>query len=309
MKSSPGSLMFSKQIKNSNCPRRGLMWNPFYLSFTCCHYSFFHCGNFALLCLFYLRQGEGTKVIYDCSATALTNQAGYIVFMWDWFQKRRRWPLLTWACIHYQFFLFSGEPVFLFHLVGQLIDPPLQFSVVVCHNGPVPAQHHRHIYHAVHLLIYCDMLPNISQPQSADPISEDNITLTKSGRELPHLKSRQKPLWNKFSMCVCLKACVTDLSSILRAFSSSLTLHSALEMTSSGTLELLRSSTSRRSSRSWRQERERVASEIFCLLSFWSSDLIFFLNHALSVGTWKYRVRNCSLRNVQQLVLTADLLI
>lgn len=55
---------------------------------------------------------------------------------------------------------------------------------------------------------------------------------------------------NLWSEKMTLKGHMTDLSSVLREFSSSLTLLSALEMTSSWTLELWSSSTSRRSSRS-----------------------------------------------------------
>lgn len=72
-----------------------------------------------------------------------------------------------------------------------------------------------------------------------------DLTTVISQRNVHRLRNNT-PWWGG----LVLLCGVTDLSSTLKVFSSSLTLVSAREMTSSWTLELWRSSTSRRSSRS-----------------------------------------------------------
>lgn len=60
------------------------------------------------------------------------------------------WFLIAVYChvgVFYQVFLLSGYPVFLFHLVAQLIDLPLQFTDGVGQNWFVPTQQHKHISH------------------------------------------------------------------------------------------------------------------------------------------------------------------
>lgn len=156
------------------------------------------------------------------------------------------------VCVHYQVLLLSTDSVFLFHLNVNIIDFSLQFGDGVIQNCLVSVERHSRLATPSHHHSYFRIQSQIKCPLSR---MHQNYSSKSCVRESHDGCLFAECAWTERHYSVFCD--VTDLSSSLSMFSSSLTLVSDREMTSSWTLELWRSCTSKRSSRSFTWTRGR----------------------------------------------------